>query len=154
MITTWRIVKAEYAGTAFDGKSASIAGGRWNSRGTPLVYTASTASLAALELLVHITRRNELPEFVLFACQINDGFVEALAPDILPAGWKRVPPPPLLKAIGDRWVAAGSSAVLRVPSVIIETEFNYLLNPGHPDFAEIQNADPVPFSLDMRLIRR
>ncbi len=48
---------------------------------------------------------------------------------------------------------SGSSAVLRVPSVIIDTEFNYLVNPAHPDFVKIDIADPVPFSLDVRLLR-
>lgn len=153
MITTWRIVKAEYAETASEGKSASIAGGRWNSRGTAVVYTSSTASLAALEVLVHLDYDRDLTDFVIFACAFNDALVEEMDRNALPQHWKEYPPPAALAEIGDAWVSRGSSTVLRVPSVIIDSEFNYLLNPTLRDFKKIQIADPVPFSLDMRLVR-
>lgn len=65
-----------------------------------------------------------------------------------------MPPPTALREIGDAWVNRGHSAVLEVPSVIVPSESNYLLNPSHPTFPEITIADPVPFSLDVRLLRR
>ncbi len=154
MITAWRIVKPEYAGTAFTGRSASIAGGRWNSAGIGVVYTSSTASLAALEVLVHLPRTSDLHDFVIFACTFGEDLVDEIGRDQLPKDWRDYPPPEELRQLGDTWVMSGSSAVLRVPSVIIDSEFNYLLNPRHAEFAKIEIADAVGFSLDVRLLRR
>ena len=154
MITTWRIVAAEYAATAFAGRSASLAGGRWNSKGNAVVYTASSASLAALELLVHLTRHSELHDRVIFASTFDEHLVEQIEISTLPPDWQSVPAPPRLREIGDAWITAMRSAVLKVPSVIIRTESNYLLNPGHPAFHQIEIADPTPFTIDLRLLRR
>lgn len=154
MIRAWRIVGADYAETAFEGQGASLSGGRWNSRGHPVVYTSSTASLSALEVLVHLPRRKELEGFVLFAASFADELVTDVERQHLPSDWHAYPPPEELQQIGDSWILSESSAVLRAPSVIIDTEFNYLLNPAHRDFKKIEIADPVPFSLDLRLLRR
>ena len=119
-----------------------------------MVYTSSTASLAALELLAHLPRTTDLHNFVIFACSFPDGLVQNVDAARLPARWRESPPPRELQETGDRWISGGSSAVLRVPSVIIDSEWNYLLNPVHEDFASIDVADPVPFNLDLRLMRR
>jgi RES domain-containing protein len=154
VITAWRIVKPDRAEEAFEGKGARLFGGRWNSEGVAVVYTSSAASLAALELLVHLPRGNDLRSFVIFACTFNEDLVDHVSRDHLPKDWHDYPPPEELQQLGDSWVLSGSSAVLRVPSVIIDSEFNYLLNPAHGDFGKIDIADPVPFSLDVRLLRR
>lgn len=152
MITAWRIVSTEYAGTAFDGKGAKLYGGRWNSAGTSVVYTSSSAALAALELLVRIKRRERLRGYVIFACTFDERLVEIVAASSLPSDWRGHPGPAALLAIGDTWAREARSAVLQVPSVIIETESNYLLNPEHPDFATVTIAEPIPFALDVRLM--
>ena len=154
MITSWRITTAEYAEGAFDGEGARLYGGRWNSRGVRVVYTSSTAALAALELLVRIVRDEPLRNDILFACSFDETLVEDADCKALPTGWRASPPPSVLREVGNVWILRGGSAVLRVPSAVIETESNYLLNPEHPDFKKIQIAEPIPFSLDMRLIRR
>ncbi len=154
MITAWRIVTAELAVLAFDGEGARINGGRWNSRGVPIVYTSSSAALATLELLVRIRNRAPFRKYVLFACSFEEPLVELLDRATLPPDWRDPQAPPALQTIGDRWVARGETAVLQVPSAIIETESNYLLNPAHADFGRITIADPTPFSLDLRLLRR
>jgi RES domain-containing protein len=154
VITSWRITTADYAESAFDGEGARLYGGRWNSRGVRVVYTSSTAALAALELLVRIVRDEPLRNYILFACSFDGPLVEDADRKSLPAGWRVSPPPQTLREVGNVWIQRGSSAVLRVPSAVIETESNYLLNPEHSDFRKIQIAEPIPFSLDMRLIRR
>ena len=153
MISAWRIVAAPYADTAFTGRSAAFAGGRWNSRGVGVVYASSTASLAALELLVHLPRERELRQFVVFACAFSEKLVDDIDRDQLPEDWRDYPAPDALQQIGDTWVMSETSPVLRVPSVIIDSEFNYLLNPAHEDFAKIDIHEPVAFSLDLRLLR-
>jgi RES domain-containing protein len=91
-----------------------------------------------------------LPSYVLISCSFNDAIVEDVA--ALPEDWRRYPAPPQLQLIGDNWAKSESSAVLRVPSAIIEKDVNYLLNPAHRDFAKIKISAPEPFSLDLRLV--
>lgn len=154
MITSWRITSVRYGEAAFDGEGARLYGGRWNSRGARMVYTSSSAALAALELLVRTGRDKPLSDYLLFACSFDDSLVEDIDRTELPSDWKDAPPPPGLHAFGDVWLASGSTAVLRVPSAIIDTENNYLINPEHADFAKVEIHEPIPFSLDLRLLRQ
>jgi RES domain-containing protein len=79
--------------------------------------------------------------------------VSTLDPARLPASWRSFPAPADLQLLGDEWIASKSSAVLKVPSAIIETETNYLLNPLHSDFSGVVQADPRPFRFDVRLVQ-
>jgi len=153
LLTAWRIVKKRYAGSAFDGEGARLFGGRWNSPGDSVVYLASTRSLAALEMAVHLDRSTLLSSFVLIACEFDERLVTTVAQDRLPAEWRRDPPPPEPAQIGDAWAKASQSAVLAVPSAIILGETNFLLNPGHPDFSKIRIGEPEEFEFDPRLIK-
>jgi RES domain-containing protein len=154
LITSWRIVATEHASTAFTGDGASAHPGRWNAAGLRVIYTASSAALAALELLVHMDSAAALRTFVLYACTFEDSLVSSLDISRLPANWQIDPPPASARAPGVEWLRDGATAVLRVPSAIVPTEANYLLNPAHADFVKIAIADPVPFALDLRLLRR
>lgn len=153
-ITAWRIVKARHAADAFDGEGARLEGGRWNSPGTPLVYTSQSAALAALELLVHLGRRSILGAYVLIPCTFDNALVEPLDSKRLPSNWRSYPAPPELQLLGDEWVRSGTSAVLQVPSAVIANDANYLLNPRHPDFAAVRVLRPQPFEFDPRLLKR
>jgi len=153
MITAWRIVKRRHSGTAFDGEGARQNGGRWNSSGTAMIYVACTPSLAVLEMAVHLDRATLLNSYVLIRCEFEEDIVIATDRGSLPRDWRDVPGPHALAAIGDRWVNSGRSAVLSVPSAIIEQETNYLLNPVHPDFSRITVGSPEPFEFDPRLIK-
>lgn len=152
MITAWRIVKARGADSAFDGEGARLFGGRWNSPGIPMVYTASSRALAALEMAVHLDRSTLLQSFNLIACRFEERLVTAVDRQRLPREWRSNPAPTELAAIGDAWVRAGRSAVLAVPSAVIEEELNYLLNPRHPQFKKVKLAAPRVFEFDRRLI--
>ena len=152
-ITTWRIVKARHAAGAFDGEAARVEGGRWNSPGVPIVYTSQSAALAALEILVHLGRGSILLAYILIPCTFNDAVVSRLHRRRLPKNWRSYPAPPELQLIGDEWVKSGTSAVLEVPSAVIETDSNYLLNPHHQDSQAIRIMDPQPFEFDLRLLK-
>jgi RES domain-containing protein len=151
MRRAWRIVKERRAATAFDGEGAWLFGGRWNSRGTRVVYTSATLSLAALESLVHLNPPVAF-RYMAIPVEFEEALVEAINLDSLPAEWTEEPPPPSTMGIGDLWVRESRSAVLELPSVIIQAEPNYLLNPAHPDFKKIALGKPVPFSFDPRLL--
>src|SRR5262249_47048384 len=151
MIQAWRILKEKHANTAFDGEGAWRFGGRWNSRGTRVVYTSANRSLATLENLVHLTPPVAF-RYVAIPVEFEETLVEAIAASRLPSDWTDEPPPPSTRRIGDLWVKQSRSVVLALPSVIISKELNYLLNPLHPDFKKLKIGKPEPFAFDPRLL--
>ncbi|MGB8356248.1 MAG: RES family NAD+ phosphorylase [Chthoniobacteraceae bacterium] len=151
MTIAWRIVPERRSSDAFSGEGARIAGGRWNSKDTRIVYTSNTKSLAALELLVHISP--SLPrKFKAFRLEFDDDMIEHIKAGVLPADWVIEPPGPATMAIGDTWARNAGSPVLAVPSIIIPDELNFLLNPAHPDFPKIKIHPPADFVFDPRLL--
>ncbi len=152
MATGWRIVKSRRARSAFDGEGARLYGGRWNSPGTRIVYVAGSVSLAVLEVLVHLGDVGVLTSYSLCAVEFEDGLIEPLDRSRLPVDWRSYPAPSGSREIGDAWVKGGSSAVLEVPSAVIERESNYLINPAHPDFVSVSVGEPEPFEFDSRLL--
>jgi RES domain-containing protein len=151
MVEAWRIVKARHASTAFSGEGAAKFGGRWNSRGVPMVYASSSRALAVLETLVHLNPPVRF-KFAAFRVRFDSRWVETLDPKRLPRDWRSEPPGQRCKTIGDTWVEEARSAVLVVPSVIVLGESNYLLNPAHPDFRKVLVSRPEPFAFDPRLL--
>lgn len=152
-LVAWRIFKPKHFSTAFTGEGARLYGGRWNSKGTSLVYTAGSQSLAALEMLVHLSSSEVLASYQVCSATFEDSLVETLDVATLPADWRSDPAPIALRAIGDEWIRRARSAILQVPSVIVPQEFNYLLNPVHTTFSSIQIGLSAPFEFDPRLIK-
>lgn len=146
----WRLVHARYAADAFTGEGAARYGGRFNGAGVPVVYTSGSLSLAMLELIVQVGSPHRLSDFVYLTADFDSSLVEHLA-DPLPRGWDVLPYRSTSQKLGDEWVSNGRSAVLRVPSVVVPGEFNYLINPHHSDFDAIQISDPQPAPFDHRL---
>ena len=143
MPTAWRLAKTRYLATAWDGEGARRTGGRWNSVGTAVVYASGTLSLALVETLVHLPS-GILPAYSAQRAYFDDSLMAILEDANLPPDWRRDPAPASSRAIGDAWAAAGRSAVLKVPSVVVPMEFNYLLNPRHRDFTRVTIGLPVP----------
>ena len=152
-ITTWRIFKPRHASNAFTGEGARLFGGRLNSKGVAVVYTAQSVSLAALEMLFHLQSADILKAYVVASATFDASLVSEVAAAALPAGWRSNPPPPTMKRLGDGWIAKARSAVLRLPSAVVEKEHNYLLNPRHADFAKIKMGEAEPFTFDQRLVK-
>ena len=153
MITAYRIVRVEFAENAFSGRSGLQFAARWNVAGVRIVYTAQSASLAVLEVLVHMRQAGtKLPEFLMAECTFPEALVQTLDCKRLPSNWFETPPPAEVQQLGMEWLAGRSSAVLAVPSAIVPTEVNYLLNPEHDDFRSIDFGPLQPFSLDWRLV--
>ena len=115
-----------------------------------MIYTAESRSLAALEILVHLD--GPARGFSLVRCEFPESLVEVLPLNALPRDWRASPAPRPLAALGDAWVARGSSTVLAVPSTVIAEERNYLLNPRHPAFTQVRVFSPEPFPYDERLV--
>jgi RES domain-containing protein len=153
-VRAYRVLKAKYAAAAFDGEGARLYGGRWNSPGVGVVYASESLSLAVLEILVDLQTNAPLPSYVSFTVEVPEAVIEELPAAALPADWREFPAPPAVQALGDAWVARGSSAALRVPSAVLATAHNYLLNPAHPNFARLTITGPEPLDVDPRVFRR
>lgn len=148
----YRLTKTKYLSTAWTGYGAKEAGGRWNSVGTSMVYLSETASLTMLETLVHLHAAHILDYFTLLRIDVPDALIQAASMDELPDSWAAEEAPPELAAYGDAWIFSKSSIALRVPSVLSPVEYNYLLNPEHPECYEITHqAEAIPFQFDNRL---
>lgn len=150
-LTAWRITKHKHVRSAFTGEGARLFGGRWNSPGTPIIYVAQSQSLAVLEVLVHLDSAAILEKYVLLRVDFDESMVRDMNRSALPSSWRADPPPAETQAIGDGWVAAGTSVALRVPSTLVPGESNFLLNPQHPDFKKLKIFKPQSFRFDPRL---
>jgi len=151
VLTVWRIVKAKHARSAFDGEGARRSGGRWTSAGRRVVYTSSTIALATLEVLVHLDSTVPLPAYRLIEATVPDSLITTVDMNSLPSNWRQYPAPLELRTIGDDWLDKRDSAVLKVPSALVAVEYNYLINPEHPDFPRITTGTPISFPVDPRL---
>lgn len=158
MIEAYRISKEPNLVKAFSGQGAKDWGGRWNSRGVAVVYTAAHRSLSILEVLVHVkggagTGRGAISvPFYIYPISFESALLEEFPSASLPAGWNSEPPTAASQGLGDAWVLAARSPVLVVPSVIVLEERNYILNPNHSHFPEVQIGSPVVCSFDPRLL--
>lgn len=149
----WRICKAEHAATAFTGEGALLYPGRWHHAGTAVVYCSESRALAALEQLVHLHRNRLPPHFVCFGVEIPHGVaIRELRVEELPAEWRRQPAPAELRDIGTRWAGSNEAVALQVPSAVVPGEYNFLVNPRHPDFGRLEIRSPEPFAFDERLV--
>jgi RES domain-containing protein len=129
-----------------DGFGSKLAGGRWNSPGRAVVYMAESISLAVLENLVHMSKEDFPTGYVSVVASIPDHLKTIQELDF------RQSVPNLATAeLGDRWIDSLASAVLQVRSAVIPAEWNYLLNPKHPQFQEITVEEAAPFIFDERL---
>jgi RES domain-containing protein len=145
-----RIVKARHAQAAFSGAGARIAGGRWNRPGDTVVYASGSLALAAIETFVHLGEDGLQIAFVAFRIEIPDS-VEVQRCSRPPARWRAEPPQEASMRYGSTWLRRGRTAVLEVPSAIVPSEGNYLLNPQHADFRRLRIGRPRPFVFDPRM---
>ncbi len=150
----FRIEKRKYLDQTLSGLGAAMAErNRWNSRNTPLVYSAQARSLALIELLVHLDLRNGPPKELYYVeidipDELRIAQVEASA---LPQNWTCHPPGFRTQKRGDQFAKEQQAPVLRVPSSLVPREFNYLINPIHKDMANISVVSAEPLTLDGRL---
>lgn len=147
----WRISSPDRANLG--GEESREKGGRWHRPGRPLVYCSSSCALATLEFLAHLD--GEAPDdLVAMQIDIPDVLrVDERGVHELPPDW-REPEHPACQNAGEQWLDtshAERAAVLRVPSAVVPLEWNYLLDPAHPDFARIRLADAKGYALDERV---
>ncbi|NBA87442.1 RES domain-containing protein [Emticicia sp. CRIBPO] len=150
----YRLSKAKYS-SDLSGRGAEKSGGRWNSKGVALVYTSQSRALCTAEIAVH-TPLGLLPEgYELISIFIpDDASVLEMPFDKLPKDWKAFSHSRTTQQIGDVFAYERKHLVFKVPSVVVQGEFNYLINPDHRDFEDVRIESIEPFSFDERLFVR
>lgn len=151
--SAWRITKHKHANVAFTGGGAEQNGGRWNSQGTRIVYTASSISLGLLEILAHVGSVSLLSAYVVIRLEFEPGDIAIVELEDLPPGWSSSPPTQGSQSVGDDWVLSNESLILQVPSAIVPMESNFLVNPAHPRFVDLAIGEPIDLPIDPRLRR-
>lgn len=154
MTEAWRVAAPEHSRTVeemLSGRGPLRYGGRWNSPGRRAVYLGGSLALASLELLVHLDVPDILRRYRRLRVLVPETLITDVALRDLPDGWEAPLTNPATQAVGDRWLESLESVVLRVPSAVVPAEVNYVANPAHPDFAELQPGSIADFRYDPRL---
>lgn len=138
--------------TSVSGKGAALKGARWNSTGVELIYTAANRSLAMAEVAVHFTLATLPGDYMMMTIFIPDD-IASLKLNVadLPADWNIFPHPASTQPVGDTFVAENKYCVLQIPSSVTLGDYNFLINPNHPDFSRIRIIDAVNFPFDKRI---
>jgi RES domain-containing protein len=147
-LDVFRVCRAVHA--RLDGSGARLAGGRWNSPGRAIVYTAESVALAVLENLVNMSRVDFPTGYVITGVWIPDHVTILPEPHVRRSSGLHGAGS---RALGDFWIESSLSAVMRVPSVVAPGASNYLLNPAHVDFRQLVVKRPMLFEFDPRLFR-
>jgi len=151
-VRVWRICRKPYAADPLGGRGGLFTSGRWHTKGRRVVYTSGSLALAALEILVHVDQEMLPSDLLQLEIAVPDSLkVARINLKELPRDWQSYPAPPSLQRRGDAWLAAGSTAVLKVPSAVIPEESNLLLNPEHPDSRNLRVVSKKAFVYDPRL---
>lgn len=149
----FRLVREKFSST-LSGRGAALRGARWNSIGVELIYTAGNRSLAMAEVAVHLTLASLPSDYLMMAIWIPDDLkVIDLSINDLPDNWNAFPHPLSTQRIGNAFVMDAKYAVLKIPSVVTPGDFNYLINPKHPDFHCITVESLERFPFDRRLFK-
>lgn len=147
----YRIANCNYAGD-LSGTGARLYGGRWNSEGKAMLYLASSRALAVLEVLVHLNPLIIPDNFCIAEVEVPDNSILLLDIALLPRNWHDVSAPAALKEIGDAFLKKQEYLLMRVPSAVVPAEYNYVLNPQHPEAKNIRVINKEPFDFDERLL--
>lgn len=134
------------------GKGAELHGGRWNNKGLPALYTADSRALAMAEVAVHLPMGALANNYQIVALEFPDDELTSLPIDSLPETWKSFPFDPKTQSLGDRFLQDNKYLALRVPSVVVEGDFNIILNPHHKAFKKVNIIEAKPFMFDIRFL--
>ncbi len=155
-ISLWRIASDTPQWTAEDlsGKGAALRDARWNHSGEHATYAATSIALAAWETRAHFGQGGALPWnrfLVRIDVPIDMWAAREIMPTQFPIGWDAIPEGLVSRALGSKWLGAARSALLVVPSVIVNEEDNVFINPAHPDSSLIKAVKVRRFVYDHRV---
>lgn len=149
----YRICNSKYAKDISGESSRKQESNRWNSKGTPMLYTSESPALCAVEIHQYIP-----PSFI----PLNYSLIEIEIPDTEPllvdeAFFKEkkwIDDLKTTQAIGDYFVDKNEFLILKVPSAMVSYCWNYLMNPNHKDFNQVKILKTNPFPLTGKLFTK
>ncbi len=145
----YRISNPAYSND-LSGTGAKIFGGRWNSKGIPMLYTTEHISLALLEMLVHTQLKDfTIPLELIYITLPDTSLVQEVQLPKLKDNW--VTDIEYSRFMGDEFIKSKKHLALKVPSAVVQEEYNYLINPVHPDVKKIKINEIKSFRPDKRL---
>ncbi len=128
-------------------------GGRWNRKGIAVIYASENRALATVEYLVHVPISFSPGNLSIASITIPDRIKpKEIKVSDLPSNWRDYPAPPELAEIGTNWMSKKNSLLLRVPSAVVEHEFNILINPLHQDMKYVALSQIEDYKFDDRLL--
>jgi len=148
-MNVFRITQSKRA-SDISGYGAAIHPGRWNKKGTRVVYTGESKEIALLESIVHIPPMM-IPNLDILTIEIPDESITILTPKDLPPNWYQYPAPTILSEISQKWIDEGRTMALKVPSSIIHSSNNIILNCQHNDYNAVKIISQKRFYFDSRL---
>jgi RES domain-containing protein len=149
----FRLTRKKYP-LELSGKGASITGARWNSKGTEIIYCAQSRALAMAEVVVHLSLALLPKDFVMMTINVPDTVsIEILDVKLLRKDWNVFPNTFNTPLIGDTFINKNASCILKVPSAVVQGDFNFLINPYHKDFDKISIIDRIDFPFDKRIFK-
>ncbi|MEO9475732.1 MAG: RES family NAD+ phosphorylase [Cyclobacteriaceae bacterium] len=146
----YRIARREHIADV-SGTGAMLFGGRWNMKGVRALYTSGSLSLAVLEVIAHLSADKIDVGLAIAELQFPEDLTINKIEE-MPDGWNAYPYTGSTVSYGTEFLKSGGLC-LRIPSAIVPTEYNYLLNPLHEDFHKIKLVDTRPLMLDKRLVK-
>jgi RES domain-containing protein len=148
----YRVCRTQFAND-LSGTGSRIYGGRWNSPGIAAVYTSGAKSLAVLESLTNTPPGILKNYFSILTIEIaGKFFIDEILEKNLPKNWNEFPAPDWLARLGDKWLKEGKSLLMKLPSAIISSENNFIINPAHVDFKKVKIIFIEKLELDKRII--
>lgn len=146
----FRIGKTKHSND-LSGEGAKINGGRWNHKSIPCIYTSESRALSLLEYTVNVNV-DEIPRALsITTLEIPDEDILVIPEDALPGNWKQIPIPFSTKNFGTRLLNAKTKLATRIPSSVLSQEFNYILNPMHPNSGNIKIVEIQDLAYDVRI---
>jgi RES domain-containing protein len=149
----FRLSKSKYSDD-LSGKGAEKTGARWNNKGTPMLYTSASRALCTAEIAVHTPLGNIPSDYNIITLEIPDDSVLDINSSTLPLDWKTFPHPDSTQKTGNKFITDGKYLVMKVPSTVVQGEYNFVLNPNHKDFHKVKILNIEPFTFDERLFKK
>jgi RES domain-containing protein len=150
----YRLSKGKYR-LDLSGKGAELYGGRWNSKGVAMLYTSQSRALAFAEIAIHIPVGIVPKDYFLISVSVPDtATILKLADTNMPPDWRSNPHSNSTQKIGDQFILESTYLILGVPSAVVPGDFNFLINPAHPQMKEVTIANVEPFEFDSRFVAR
>ena len=150
----YRIAKKKFI-EDFSGEGARLYGGRWNKKGSSMVYFSESLSLCVLEILVHVDYQFFADQYAFVEVEVSGEYIDTLkSPSEITLDWRKNPPSSRTQDYGSSWLNSIESLGLRVPSAVLHNEFNILINPRHPAISDLKIMHRTTLEIDSRVFSK